>query len=169
MSCAISFILKLYFTHFLGDFDEQIKKQPPDYFAGFDVCIVLGVPPMSTPSIQDAAFIEVISDVIVRFHEHKQYKTETTALKALARRYPGLTLVEYHSSFKFYSRLLQATIQSLSELQITPQYKAHGRFLSFKEFDTSFMFKQLHDQFPNESNSVIQTFISWVIFWHYLK
>jgi hypothetical protein len=124
---------------------------------------------MATTSVKDPAFIEVISDVIVRFHEHDQYKSEATALKALSRRYPGLTSAEYHSAFELYTRLLQATIDSVSEFLKTPQYKPLGRVSSYEDIDIGFIREHLHGQFPHESNSVIQSFISWVIFWHYLK
>ena len=124
---------------------------------------------MGTTSVKDPAFIEVISDVIVRFHEHDQYKSEANALKALSRRYPGLTSAEYYSAFEFYSRLLQATIDAVSDFLKTPQYKPLGRVSSYEDIDTSFILKHLHGQFPHEPNSVLQSFISWVIFWHYLK
>ena len=125
---------------------------------------------MGTPSVQDPAFLEAISDVVVRFHEHDQYKTENTALKALTRRYPGLSSTEYRAAFEFYSALLQATIVSLSEFLKTPQYKPLGKMASPEDIDTKWLvLVHLQDQFPDESNSVIQSFISWVIFWHYLK
>lgn len=111
----------------------------------------------------------MVSDVVVRFHEHDQYKAEAIALKALFRRYPGLTSAEYRSAFEFYSCLLQATIASVSEFLKTPQYKPLGRVSSFEDIDTNFVLRQLHVQFPHESDSAIQSFISWVIFWHYLK
>jgi hypothetical protein len=127
------------------------------------------VTPAESPSIHDATFKTILYDVVIRFHEHNLYKSETTALKALSRRYPGLTLAEYQSSFNLYSHIHKATIQYLPTILEIRPCKMQGKISSNAGLDTSLILKQLQAQFPNESSSVFQKFISWVIFWHYLK
>jgi hypothetical protein len=124
---------------------------------------------MTTPANIDNKFKECISDVVIRHHEHNQYKTEKDAVKALSRRYPGLTDTEYRAAFEFYSRLLAATISSLTVFLESSHYIPLNKYASPEDIDTEILLQQLQGELPNESATVLGTFISWVIFWHYLK
>ncbi len=125
-------------------------------------------------------FIEVISDIVVRFKEHGQYGTKTKAIKAFLKRAPGYSENEYTKYFDFFSELHERTVEILKEsipfikTIKYKRYKSPEKSLNaWSEGPGKLLYSSMQSKlepiYPKTSKKVIASFIDWVIFWYYLK
>jgi len=124
---------------------------------------------MNPSKNQTNEIAEAFADVAVRFREHEQYGSKQLALKALKRRCPGLPSTECESAFDFYLTLLDATIQVLAEYVKSPQFSPHGHMAGPSDIDYQAIVAMLRLRVPGDTPAPLDTFINWVLFWHYLK
>jgi hypothetical protein len=113
----------------------------------------------------DPSVSAVVSDVVIRFSEHDQYGTVEKAVKALSRRLRSLSFQECTELFRFHRHLLAETIGAVKSAP-----KTHlGKYADIKDIDLPFLNTYLREAFPGHDDSILMTYVNWVIFWHYLK
>ena len=116
-------------------------------------------------NINNNKIIEVITDVIVRFREHEQYKDKQKAIKAFAKRCPSLSDEKLNETFDLYDSIHKATVQAAKAAPpIAGKDIGEGMKVIFYNIQ-----EQLRLQFPDHDDSILSTFINWVIYWHILR
>jgi hypothetical protein len=109
--------------------------------------------------------IDIVSDVVVRFHEHDQYGTKEKAITALSKRIKTLSIQECTELFNTYQIILIKTIEAI----IKSPKRNTGKYAGINDIDMIFVNEYLKNELPNQNITELKTFINWVIFWHYLK
>ncbi len=127
----------------------------------------------------DEKIVEVVSDVLVRFREHDQYRDRAKALRAHIRRCPSLKPDESEAIFDYYDRLLAETILAADrfrndayrsfDMKAWTRMSPEQQIRITTESAWSAITEQLRTRFPKFSKATLETFVNWVIFWHILK
>jgi hypothetical protein len=122
---------------------------------------------MDTQILSDPKINEIVTDVVVRYREHEQYGSQEKAIKAIIRRYPGLSSESASEAFGCYLALLDATIVLIENSGVRSASK--GKFASPDDINFEEIVLKLKNQFPEYPTEILTSFINWVIVWHYLK
>ncbi len=95
----------------------------------------------------DEKLLSAVSDVTWRFHAYDAYgKNKARAIKALAKRAPGYTAVQYKDVFDLHSKLL---IETINAVQDAPLFiKSGKKYSEYTDVSIEYVMDRLSSSFP---------------------
>jgi len=123
---------------------------------------------MTTITELDEKLLEVLSDVVWRFHTYGQYgRDPKKAIKVLSKRVPGYPLEYYREMFEFDLKILAATIEAVNEAPKNP--KPGQAYSEYSDVDSEFVMNRLRAIIPEQPDDSLKRHLGMVIYWYYLR
>ncbi len=111
---------------------------------------------------------EVACDVAIRLKGHGSYGGADGALKALARRAPGITEEERRAALDLMCRLYDRAVEAI-DIHRAGRPGDRSRHAEFEDIEFDACLEELEAIRPGVATGQKRAILNWVIYWHYLK
>jgi hypothetical protein len=114
-----------------------------------------------------AKFLEVLTDVVIRYKGHDAYKGFEGALKALKKRTEGYSLPVCREALEISCRVYDTAALLIADKKYITK-KTTSIYSEFEDVDFEACLNELKKAEP-AGEKVYSAIMSWVILWFYLK
>jgi len=114
-------------------------------------------------------YIEILSDVAIKFNAYKTYKTREGAIKMLAKKtkeFPGSdNSVHFDTAALIYNKAKEL----ISSRNYEDRSKNMTGFSMFEDILYNKCFVEIKKIAPTADETLITRILNWVIYWYYVR
>jgi hypothetical protein len=114
-------------------------------------------------------FLEILTDVVIRYKGHGSYKNEEGALKAFKKRAKAYSPGSCREAFEITCRVYDAAVALLSDRRYIKKANPASIYAEFEDVDFKACVAELRKAEPAAGDKIYGAILSWAILWFYLK
>ncbi len=117
----------------------------------------------------DKAYIEILSDIAIKFNTYKTYKTREGAIKILTKKTSNFRDIDHAAHFDIATLVFDKAKELISSRKYEDRSKNTTGFSAFEDILYDACFAEIKAITPAADPLLITRILNWAIYWYYIR